>query len=97
MLPIERLPEIVPRLELTVRDCPDVIREVRLLILGADREEVLGRGGEGARLELAPELRPLPLLLDADEEEDDFLRLSLASNLGAAITTAPKTIRSATV
>jgi hypothetical protein len=49
MLPTERLPEIVLRLELTVRDCPDVIREVRLLILGADREEVLGRGGEGAR------------------------------------------------
>jgi|GEM_PF-4878310 len=68
----------------------------RLLGLGAGRAEMLGRGGGDARRELAPELGLPPLLLGADAG-GDFLRFSLALDMGAAITSAPKIIRSANV
>jgi len=89
---------VVPRPEVTFLDClPDdrvVIRGALLLGLGAGRAEMLGRGG--ARCELAPELGRPPLLLGADAG-GDFLRLSLASDVGAATTSAAKRIRSADV
>jgi hypothetical protein len=66
---------------------------VRLL----GREEMPDREGEDTRGELVPALERLELLLDAEPEEDDFFRLSLACASGKSTTAIPMIIRSANV
>ncbi|MFC1635297.1 hypothetical protein ACFL5Z_10690 [Planctomycetota bacterium] len=93
----EIVPGVVPRPGETFLDWRVEIRGARLLGLGAGREEMLGRGGGADRCVLAPELDLPPLLLGFDAGGDDFLRLLLASDVGAANTTTPIIIRSVNV
>ena len=88
MAPEERVPDVAPRLEGTGRDCRVVGRAMRLLDLGAGRAEIVGRDELAAPRELAPELRPPPLLFGADAG-GDFLRLCLACDGGTAKTSTP--------
>ena len=86
-VPVERLLEVAPRLGV-------VFLYDLVVICGAP---LLGREGEDTRGELDPALERLELLLDAEPEEDDFFRLSLACASGQPITATPMIIRSINV
>ena len=91
-----RVLKVVPRPEVTFLDGLVVDCGTRLLDLGDGREEMLGRGGGAALWELAPELRAPPLLFGADAG-GDFLRFSLASDVGEVNTIAPVITRNTNV